>query len=57
MKEFAHLAILGDILFILWIVYNAIDEGFQNPGSVQAIALSGLIVLLILNIVLLWKRK
>ena len=46
---------VGDGLFILWVIYNGIDEGFQNVHLVQAVALGGLIVLLALNIFLLRK--
>jgi len=46
---------VGNGLFILWVIYNGIDEGFQGVHLVQAVALGGLIVLLILNIFLLRK--
>jgi len=52
-KILRYITLLGNIIFILWILYNGLDEGFQDIGSVQAIALIGLIFLLILNIVLL----
>lgn len=50
------IAICGDVIYILWMIYNGIDEGSHGIGSVQAVAISGLIILLILNIILL-KRK
>lgn len=56
MKLFTKIALTGDALYILWILYNAIDEGFQHIASVQAVALLGLIILLGLNIMLLRKR-
>ena len=47
-----YLAIAGNALFILWITYNGIDEGFSGtlPEKVSYVSL---ILLLILNIVLL----
>lgn len=57
MKAIRNIVLIGDVLYILWIVYNGIDEGFRNIGSVQAIALIGLIILLALNITLLSKSR
>jgi len=51
------IALLGNILYILWIVYNAIDDGFNKAGMVQIISLGGLLVLLALNIIILKKQK
>ena len=46
------IAIAGNVVFILWITYNGIDEGFK--GTLPQIAsYIGLTALLILNIVLL----
>ena len=56
MKEFRCIVICGDILFIMWIAYNAIDEAGQGVGAVQAVALSSLVLLLIFNIILLYKK-
>ncbi len=52
-----YVAIIGNVIYILWIIYNGIDEGFQYIGSVQTIALTGMIFLLILNVVLLNKKN
>jgi hypothetical protein len=52
-----YLALFGDIVYILWILYNGIDEGFRSIASVQSVALLGLIILLILNIFLLTSRR
>lgn len=57
MKLLRYLALAGDALFILWVIYNAIDSGFQDIGSLQNILPIGLAVLLALNIALLWKVK
>lgn len=56
-KYLRSLALVGNGLFILWILYNAIDDGFQNPGSVESIALSGLVCLLLLNSFVLYEKK
>jgi hypothetical protein len=51
-----YVAILGNIMFILWITYNGIDEGFK--GTVyQKLSYIGLVSLLILNIGLLYHKK
>jgi len=41
------LAVAGNIVFILWITFNAIDEGFRGtpPQVVSWIALAALLVL------------
>ncbi len=57
MKPLRSLALLGNAAYILWVLYNGIDEGFRNIGSVQSVALIGLILLLVLNLVLLSKEK
>ena len=49
-------AIAGDVAYILWIVYNAIDDGFRTSG-VELVAVTGLLLLLVLNIVLLSRRE
>jgi hypothetical protein len=51
-RFFCYLAIIGNILIVLWILYNVIDEGFQ--GTIYQIASAiGLILLLTLETVLL----
>jgi hypothetical protein len=55
-KLFRYLAIFGNLIFILWITYNGIDEGFK--GTIyQKISYISLTTLLILNIILLYRRK
>lgn len=51
-----YLALVGNVLYILWILYNAIDEGPQDVGPVQATALTGLIILLVINIIVLTRK-
>ena len=43
-------AIPGNALFFLWIIYNAIDEGSKNLGPYQLLSYIGLLILLPLNI-------
>ena len=57
MKLLKNLALIGDALYAFWILYNGIDEGFRAIRTVEAVALIGLVVLLILNIILLRKSK
>ena len=51
----SYLAVAGNVVYILWIVYNAIDDGFRTAGTrpLEAVVLSGLLVLLALNATLL----
>ena len=56
-KILSLIAVLGDIVYILWILYNAVDEGFKNIRSIEAVALGGLIILLLINIKLINERK
>lgn len=49
-------AICGNVVYILWILWNGIDESFSGT-IVQIISYIGLIVLLILNILLLYRKK
>jgi len=50
-----YAAICGNILFVLWIMFNAMDEGFGGtlPEKLSAI---GLIGLLIVNCILLLMK-
>jgi hypothetical protein len=53
---FRYVAIFLNILYILWLLYNGIDEGFKG-NIITIMAPLGLILLLILNIVLLKQNK
>ncbi len=55
-KLFRYLAIFGDFIFILWITYNGIDEGFSGT-IVQKVSYISLLFLLTLNIFLLYRKK
>ena len=52
---FKYLATAGNVLFILWVTYNGIDEGF-NGTLVQKVSYVGLMLLLVLNTVLILKK-
>ena len=54
-KILSFAAILGDLLLILWLLYNGIDEGFKSTLA-QAVSGIGAITLLALNILLLLKK-
>ena len=45
-------AVAGNVLMVLWIIYNAIDEGFR-ASNVQKASSVGLVLLLGLNTALL----
>lgn len=57
MKHLRYVALAGNVLYILWIVYNAIDDGFTSAHTVEAVAVSGLVVLLSLNAYLLRSKS
>ncbi len=50
-----HTAIFGNVMYILWILYNGIDEGFKDIASIQGLSYLGLLVLLALNLFLLYR--
>ena len=52
-----YVAITGNVLFFLWILYNGIDEGPQGATIYQVISYIGLIFLLILNTFLLFLNR
>ncbi|HYM64935.1 MAG TPA: hypothetical protein VES68_00395 [Candidatus Sulfotelmatobacter sp.] len=56
MKELKYLAVLGNILFSLWLLFNGIDEGFK-ASRMQLFSYISLWSLLGLNTYLLWRKK
>ena len=52
---FKYLAIAGNVLFILWVTYNGIDEGFSGT-LVEKVSYVGLMLLLVLNTVLILRK-
>lgn len=57
MKTLAYLTIAGNILFILWMLYNGMNEGFSGSTGPQIASYIGLTALLILNSILILRRK
>jgi len=52
---FKYLAIAGNVLFMLWVTYNGIDEGFS--GTIyQKLSYAGLMLLLVLDTVLILRK-
>ncbi len=56
LKLFKRMAIVGNILFVLWLVFNGIDEGFQ-ASPLQKLSYLTLITLLLVNAWLLAKNS
>ncbi len=56
-KTLRYAATIGNILFILWVVYNGIDEWGAPVTLVQMASYLGLIALLALNTMVLWRRR
>jgi hypothetical protein len=56
LKLLRYAAIFGNVIFILWITYNGIDEGFRGTPY-QIISYIGLVMLLSLNSVLLFLYR
>ena len=57
MKALTRIAVLGNGVYALWIVYNGIDEWGKPIGAVEAVSYVGLTFLLILNIVVLTRWR
>lgn len=55
-RLFSGAAVAGNILFIIWISYNGINEGFQGilPEKISYITLMGLLAV---NAVLLLRSR
>jgi len=50
-----YVVIAGNVLFILWVTYNGIDEGFSGTLPEKASYVS-LMLLLVLNMVLILRK-
>jgi hypothetical protein len=53
---FNYAAIAGNVIYVLWILRNGIDEGFSG-SIVQIVSYVGLLFLLMLNTVLLYRKE
>jgi len=56
-KLLSYFAIAGNIIYILWVLYNGINEGFSGINTIAGIAMLGLMILLALNAYLLLGRQ
>jgi hypothetical protein len=55
MKKLVYLAIAGNIIYILWITYNGLDEGFAG-SPIQIASYIGIVLLLALDVILLARK-
>lgn len=53
---FRYIAVAGNIIFVLWILKNGINEGFQGT-PLEIISYTGLMILLLLNAFLIYNRQ
>jgi len=51
-----YIAIAGNIIYFLWILYNGISERFADIATIQGIVPLILMVLLLLNIFLFFRK-
>jgi hypothetical protein len=56
-KLLKPVALFGNGLYILWILFNAMDERSQGTRPLEAAVLLGLIVLLTINIIVIYKKS
>ncbi len=56
MKLIRRVAIIGNLLYILWILRNGIDEGFKAT-PIHVVSYIGIIFLLALNAFLLSRKN
>jgi hypothetical protein len=52
-----YAAIAGNIIFIAWLLVNAIDERFSGLKPIELASMVGLLLLLGLNLVLLLRQE
>jgi hypothetical protein len=55
-KIITVLVVLGNLLFMLWITYNGINEGFAGTLP-EKVSYVGLMVLLIFNTILILRSR
>ena len=56
LKLLRFAAVFGNIIFVLWITYNGIDEGFKGT-PLQILSYIGLVLLLSLNTLLILLKR
>lgn len=57
MKQLKYLVLFGNLIFILWMFYNGMDEGWRGATGPEIASYIGLTLLLILNSVLILRKK
>ena len=57
MKPLKYIVLAGDMIYILWFLYNGIDEGFADIFTIRGIVPIGLVFLLVLNMLILSKKN
>lgn len=57
MKTIRYIAVVCNAIFVAWLLFNAIDEGFRAVNRVELVSMISLIALLLLNIILLLHRR
>ena len=57
MENVKYLAIVGNLVYVLWILYNGVDEFKLGATTVHVAAYIGIILLLIFNALLLSRKK
>lgn len=55
-KPLITITIIGNVVYVLWILFNAIDSGFGG-SPVAIVSYIGLIALLIVNTLLIISKK
>lgn len=56
-KLLRYAATFGNVVFVLWMLFNGIDEGFRGATGPQIASYIGLTVLLGLNTLLIYRRR
>jgi hypothetical protein len=51
-----YAATFGNVVFVLWMLFNGIDEGFRGSTGPQIASYIGLTVLLALNTLLIYRK-
>jgi len=55
-KLLRYIAVAGNIIFFLWILYNGINDGFQGT-RVEFVSCISLMILLLLNAFLIYSSQ
>lgn len=56
LKSLRYLAIIGNILFALWVLFNGMDEGWKAT-PMQSVSYIALLTLLALNSYLVYRKQ